>query len=657
MSYKYTLNYIFFSFALLWGVTLNAQYQKQYLPLIEEHKEIHSTKEDLSISIVKDTTYDVKFYHIDVELGIDSTYIGGKVSYLMRSTQDNVSSIKLDLKDYYIIDSISSPVNSYSLNNDVLELTFEGSFMFDEMFAFTIYYHGIPQLEGGYKGLRYETHNGSEPIIATLSTPFLAHTWFPCKDGTQDKADSVFVDITIPDVSYGGIPLKAVSNGLLVNIEDLGDKKKFQWEHRYAIVPYYVMIAISNFAEFEQSFVGMDYSFPTKYYVFQEHLNTAQNAMSDFQSAMGYFIDIFGDYPFRNEKYGMTQLGYYGAIENQTNTIINSLSSNYYNTAVHELAHQWFGDLITCDTWHHGWLNEGFAVYSTVLYNEHKYGYETYQNMMEDYEYYLGGTVYLQDDTDPFNIFIGIIYYKGAYVLHMLRGMMGDEDFFAALKAYALTPEFQFSTATTEDFMAVCETYYGADLSVFFDQWIYDERFPIYEYNYEYNATTNELGLAIYQVQNSLGWRSVFEMPIQLEIDFTDGSDTLITVQNDQQFQSFYFTMEKEVENLYFDPHKWVLKSAELNEDINVGISQQGHKVISLYPNPNDGLFMIDLGEEGLEEVEISIIDLSGNEVYHEKQYTPNKMIFVRLNLSFSGMYMVRIKVGELDTYEKIVFY
>jgi len=156
---------------------------------------------------------------------------------------------------------------------------------------------------------------------------------------------------------------------------------------------------------------------------------------------------------------------------------------------VHELAHMWFGDMITCKDWHHGWVNEGFATYSEALWAEYVGGFSAYQNNIATNEYFDGGTLYLQDVSDPFQIFIRIIYYKGAYVLHMLRGVLGDAVFFEILRQYSTDPQLMYSEATTEDFKAVCESVSNMDLTFFFDQWIYDEFYPIYEYDYVQSAS------------------------------------------------------------------------------------------------------------------------------------------------------------------------
>jgi len=456
-------------------------------------------------SITNDTTYDVNFYHIDIEIAVDSSYISGNVHFGISSLIEGFNTLRLDLDNAFSIDSIAGPVSNYSFTNRVVTVNLNSTYNTGEAVSFTVYYHGAAVMAGGYKGLRYETHDGDEPIIATLSTPYLAHTWWPCKDGTGDKADSTFIDITIKDTVISSVPVVAISNGILETVETNAGKKTFKWRHKYPAVPYYIMAAISNYVHFQQNYSDTSSNFPIDYYVFASHLATAQQGVADLPDAMGFFSEKYGPYPFREEKYGMTQLGFYGAIENQTNTIQNSLGTNWFYVSVHELAHMWFADMITCDTWHHGWVNEGFASYSEALYNEHVNGFSSYKDYMVDFEYYDPGTLYMYDVSDPFSVFQPIIYRKGAYFLHMLRGVLGDSTFFDAVYNYASDSSFIYGLATTEDFQTVCENTSGQDLEYFFDQWIYDEFYPVYEYYYEQNQASGMLEIMIQQTQGNNG--------------------------------------------------------------------------------------------------------------------------------------------------------
>ena len=181
------------------------------------------------------------------------------------------------------------------------------------------------------------------------------------------------------------IPLIAVSNGLLDTIETIGNKKIFRWKHNYPAVPYYIMVAISNYIHFQDIYYGDGYNFPLDYYVFKSHLEAAKKGVAKMEDIMDFFTDKFGKYPFANEKYAMTQLGFYGGIENQTNSIVNSMGTDRLRLIVHELAHQWFADMITCETWNHAWLNEGFASYAEALYAEHSEGTNDYKNYIYTY--------------------------------------------------------------------------------------------------------------------------------------------------------------------------------------------------------------------------------------------------------------------------------
>ncbi len=628
---------------------------------INPHKHDQSNQmtglNNLGRYLSNDTTYDINFYHLDIEIALDSNYIQGRVNYLITSQIVGLTSLKLDLDSAFTIDSISFPASTFSFLNNVLTINLSTSYNIGDAFTFTVYYKGAPVLAGGYKGLRYETHDENEVIIASLSTPYLAHTWWPCKDGTEDKADSTFIDITIKDTIVNSIPVIALSNGLLDTVETIGNKKTFRWKHYYPIVPYYMMVAISNYEHFQQTYTGSNYNFPIDYYVFESHLENAQAGVEDLPNAIDFFTTTFGPYPFLEEKYGMTQLGYYGAIENQTNTITNNMSLNWFYVSVHELAHMWFADMVTCQTWNHGWVNEGFASYAEALYTEHVNGFNSYQNYMANYEYYSSGSVYLEDVSDPFNVFQSIIYDKGAYVLHMLRKVLGDSIFFDAIYNYATNDSFIYKLATTEDFKLICEVESGQNLDYFFDQWIYDERYPRYIYNYEYDQPTGSLGIAIVQTQGILGWREVFTMPMDIKIEFEDGSDTIIEVLNDSQFQNFTFNLNNDVIDIELDPDDWILKNAQYDPNIIVGIIESKKLSFEVYPNPNNGNFSVKFPPSfSNKDVQLSIHDLNGKihlesiiDSNHEKTYE------IQISDLDTGTYFVSMITDNEHYHRKII--
>jgi len=563
------------------------------------------------------SSFDVTFYHLNLDIGITSPHIQGKVLCEFKAVENDLQNITLDLHRALAVDSILGSVDHYHQTNDTIHIALDRTYQSGESADVTVYYGGIPELAGGYKGLRYETHGAGEPVIASLSTPFLAHYWWPCKDGPGDKADSVWLDITIPDTTVAGYPLVVVSNGNFYCITH-GKKNTYHWRHHYPIVPYYVMVAISNYQVFQETYTGpLDESFPLIYYVFDEHLEDARIGVEQLPEAMSLFSSYFGTYPFAGERYGMTQLGFYGGIENQTNTVIGQMSPDWFWVAVHELAHMWFGDMITCQSWQHGWLNEGFATYCEALWQEHTGGFQAYKNMMSALQFYEAGTLYLQNDSDPFNIFISIIYDKGAWALHMLRGVLGDSLFFECLAEYAGDPRLQYGHATTEDFQDICEAVSGMDLGFFFDQWVYDHYYPRYDYNVSQADTTDEVTVTIRQTQSDLGQRAVFEMPVQLRFLFQNATDTTVTVWNDQQVQTYYFAFDERVLHMFFDPDQWILghaREVDVEDDINANLPGE-FSLGQNYPNPFNSRTIIPYHLPRDARVSLRIYNLLGQEI------------------------------------------
>lgn len=607
-----------------------------------------------------DTTTDAKFYYITLEVSIDSSFINGNVFFVIESKINNLAQITLDLTDSLVVNNISGSVVSFNRSHDKITLQLDRNYNQGESVSFTVYYSGVPPILNNTKGMRYETHGNSEPIIATLSTPYLAHLWYPCKDGPGDKVDSVYMDIIIPDTTINGNKLIAVSNGSLENVISENGKSIFKWRERYPIVPYYVMIAVSNYSQFQQTIHDSLGNYPIIYNVFKSDSNISVQGTLQIPDAINFFSNKFGPYPFRNEKYGMTQLGFYGAIENQTNTVQNTLNAGWIMVSVHELSHMWFGDMITCSDWHNGWLNEGFATYSEALYQEHLYGFNSYKTYLRNYKYFQGGTLYLQNIDDPFSVFIDIIYLKGAWVLHMLRGVLGDDVFFNCLKQYAKDPGFTYKHASTEDFKMICENVSGQDLDYFFNQWIYDEYYPIYNCIYNYDAGLNLLYISLSQSQAQNGWRSVFKMPVKIKVKFTSGSDTLITVWNDQQNQDYQISLSRQVQLITIDPDEWILRTIGTVTSITDETSSQtlSYKLFDNYPNPFNPTTKISWQSPAGSWQTLKIYDLLGNEVaVLVNEYRPAGTYNFDFNASglSSGLYIYKLTAGNFTQSKKML--
>lgn len=298
---------------------------------------------------------------------------------------------------------------------------------------------------------------------------------------------------------------------------------------------------------------------PVHYYVFPEHYNEAVAGCARTVDMVEFLSEKLGQYPFIKEKYAMSEIGFYGGIENQTNTVMGGLSPAWEMVILHELSHQWFGDMITCKDWHHGWVNEGFASYCEALYWEFLYGHNAYHEYMNMLKFLRDGALYLNDVTDPFNVFISIIYDKGAWVLHMLRGVLGDSSFFDILKSYATDPRFIYKNADTEDFQLVCEEKYGSSLEWFFHQWVYELGHPIYSFCWETSGLGNgqqRIEVLINQIQTQ---GPIFKMPLDITL-VIDGTEITHSLMIDKQTETFEFIVDAIPQQVILDKDDLVLK-------------------------------------------------------------------------------------------------
>ncbi|RMG23488.1 MAG: hypothetical protein D6732_24745, partial [Methanobacteriota archaeon] len=357
--------------------------------------------------------------------------------------------------------------------------------------------------------------------------------------------------------------LIVASNGLLTDVIPVGNNRHtFFWETHYPISTYLVSLAITNYAQFSDTYTSplSGDTMSVDFYVYPEHLAQAQEDFNVTTSMIAAYASRFGEYPFINEKYGMAVFPWGGAMEHQTMTsygaglITGTHTFDWINA--HELSHQWFGDMITMKSWHHIWLNEGFASYAEALWAEEIGGSTLYHAYVDAQDPgYFPGTVYVQDTTNTNELFSTTVYNKGSWVLHMLRGVLGDSLFFTSLYNYANDPGFQYGNATTEDFRDVCEMVSGMDLDWFFEQWVYRPGRP--HYLYSWNTTTSPpyiTTLSIMQ-QDSVP----FKMPIPIHLTGL-GLDTTIIVWDSLQTQEFQFTTDVPPADLEFDPQNWILK-------------------------------------------------------------------------------------------------
>ncbi len=548
---------------------------------------------------------DISYYKLDLEILIDERIIGGTLVVRGHFRTDQPDLIELDLSSAMSVDSVKFFGEVWPFEHDnhilkipTLQITMHGGYDF----SVEIFYGGTP-IPSGFGSFNFDTYNG-EDHVWTLSEPYGARDWWPCKDDPSDKADSMDIIISLPDDQ---IP---VSNGLLINEVEIGDgKKKYHWKEKYPISTYLVSITTYPYRFWSDNYISpQNDTMPIDFYVYPNHYDMTYNNYLKTKEMITIFSEKFGEYPFINEKYGHVEFNRAGGMEHQT---ISSMGGHSEWLIAHELAHQWWGNLVTCASFNHIWLNEGFARFGEALWQEEKYGVGAYRDFWSAHAYYGPGTVYVENPTSTSEIFNGnLSYNKAGWVLHMLRGILGDSIFFDVLKSYATNDSLAYNAVTTEKFQNVSEYISGLELDYFFDQWIYGEGYPKYSIDWEINKNS-ELIVNIQQVQKT----QYFKMPINLQLLLPDGI-TEIRIDNSQAFETYNLgIIGSSTFNLILDPDEWILKEVQY---LNMGYEFPGPSQITLYPaypNPfNSGTTISFFIPEtvGEKNGDIKIYDLKG---------------------------------------------
>ncbi|MCB1182410.1 hypothetical protein KDM41_03180 [bacterium] len=503
--------------------------------------------------------YDVTHYGLDLTVNSSTHNLLGAVTTTATVTGASLATLDLDLKANMTVTAATAggAAAGWSRSGDVLTVSLDRTYTTDETVVVTVSYSGNPA--GEYFG--WSTAFGRN-MTWTLSEPYGARAWWPCKDLNTDKPDSADIVVTVLDNET------AASNGLLVSETTDGTWRTFHWKTNYPIATYLVSLAIYPYQRYSDWYAPLGGGDPmeVQFYVYPEHYASVQPLYALTVPMIGTFAQAYGEYPFVDEKYGHAEFVWGGGMEHQTLTSLGGASEDLIS---HELGHQWWGDMVTCADFGHIWLNEGFATWSEAYWAEQQYGFATYQDYMAIAGYYGAGTIFVEDPLTESIFDSNLSYNKGSWVVHMLRGVLGDADFFAGLALYRAN--HLYGSATTEDLQAAMEAVSGRDLAAFFQQWIYGEYYPVYEAGWAAGPGAGEVTVTLDQVQTQGG---LFTMPVPLRIT-TDQGVYDVTVENDQLSQQFVVDAPGTVESVAVDPDRWILRKLVLtvpNASLDQGV-------------------------------------------------------------------------------------
>jgi len=636
------------------------------LPFGDEEKSCGYAEADQLFRDIAPTTeqlkMDMRYYSLNLDLDIATTSMACDFQAVLTVLDSTLETLELD----YSTDNpgvgnitvntvlVDGDTSAFTHFNDLLQIPLTTAVDTGQTITVRILAEAGPAGNHDDQGFDWD-YEFSQRAIWTNSQPYDARDWWPCVDYPRDKPDSVDIVVTLADY------MTVASNGRLVSNTDNNDgTRTWHWHEGHPIATYLVSLSIYEFYTWGDIYVDANQdTLPIQFYTYTppeapnpSYLTTNYRLLPDI---IALYDSLFGPYPFMDEKYGHAEWGKSFGMEHQT---LTSMGNPTERRVAHELAHMWYGDMITCNSYHHIWLNEGFARYAEALWWGQHYGPAGYREKMVAFEYYGGGTIYVEDPETESIFNMDLSYNKPAWVLHMLRHMVGDETFFNILRSYAADPRFKYKTATTEQFQEVCEELSGLDLDNYFQQWIYGQGFPHYR---AYRIQTGE-NLLVQTIQSGL----TFDMPVDIRIT-TTGSVMDTVLQLNEQFMTFHFQIPsgETVTNLVLDPGGWILKST----DYVVGLADEAQLrptafgLEQNYPNPFNPATTIPYHLDSAGSVQLLITDLQGRvvqELLHEHQTAGSyQLTWNGLNTDgqpvAAGIYFCRLISGQHTALQKLV--
>ncbi|QHI37259.1 Aminopeptidase N [Kordia antarctica] len=526
-------------------------------------------------------SYDLLYHKLQLEVDPAKHYIKGEVTTEFRALE-NTDTIVFDLSDNLQVASITTEeaTLNFTHENNELTITFAKGICENATEKVTIIYEGTPNKNAGGDGFVTTTHNNT-PSLYTMSEPYGSRDWWPCKQDLTDKIDQIDVIITAPKA------YKAVSNGMAISEEEHGEMVTTHWQHNYPIPSYLIGIAVTDYEVFSQTIERNGHSFDIVNYVYPESKEKAEEYTKVTVDIMNLFQDLFGDYPFKDEKYGHAEFEYGGGMEHSTISFMGNFSRSLI---AHELAHQWFGNKVTCDSWNDIWLNEGFATYLSGLVENHFDGEQDFINWkrgkIADITTSRNGSVYVQDEKldNVGRIFSSrLSYNKGAMVIHMLRKKLGDAAFFQGIRNYLDDEELAYGYANTSQLQAHLENESGEDLNEFFNDWIYGEGYPSYDVAW-YQSEESEVSIKVNQEQSN---RKVdyFEMNVPFLVIGQQGEEKIITLDNTFNGQEFTIVVDFEIAEIIMDS-----KFDLISKNNTIGIDIEAVAELEIKPSIQNSL-------------------------------------------------------------------
>ncbi len=497
-----------------------------------------------------DSFIDIQHYQFEIALNDSTNIIEGTATITLK--------IKKPVKGFYLdLSSLDKNEKGMSVkhilnNNNKVSFRHQNDKLCihmpinidDSLQVFTIKYHGIPK-----DGLIISKNKYGDRTFFGDNWPTRARNWLPSVDNLYDKAT---VDFIVKAPNH----YQVIANGILIDEVELNNQRK---QYHYASkkpLPTYVMVV--GVAKFAVQNLGNFNQIPISSWIYPQNKKEGFYDYAQAISIVDYYVSHIAPFPF-SKLANVQSKTRFGGMENASVIFYSERSvtgkRDQEALMAHEIAHQWFGDSATEKEWSHLWLSEGFATYFTNLYFEYTYGKAKLNERLINERkkiirfYEKQQTPVIDTKTKNYMKLLNAnSYEKGAWFLHMLRRKIGDELFWKSIKEYY--NKYQFNNAVTDDFKNIVESFYNEDLTVFFDQWLYGIGQP--ELDLQWESKTKEINISVSQIQKT---STIFKFPLELLLNFDDGTTKIISLNLDQTKQTFTFPIHTQVNEILIDPN------------------------------------------------------------------------------------------------------